>query len=301
MLPAAAAFAIILMMATLPMARAYTQTAYVPVFYRDSGGVCGDLGANIQARFEPDHLGANTSFYETIKEYGHGIARNTGFGDFKFDEQTDGSQYVDSSGTTQYPSTEVYGDFHGYKITSVNITISEPVNGSSNPPWVSMSSQAVSLSANFSTAVDEFESQVSESSTWIWGNYTAMSSSGTVLHEWSIAVKTLGVSQPYHHYAVTGEIDGEENVTGSSEPGYAVLNSGTDFRIETVIHPSSISDFTSEKDVTYNGFTKYSTPCITTFTDEEGDWTSALTDPYSYGSSGTVPSSNEAYQWVYVS
>jgi len=292
------AFFVILMMGTLPMAHAYTGTAYVPVFYRDSSGTCSNLGNNMQARFEPDHLGANTSFYETINVHGYADTRNTGVGDFKFDEQADGTKFTVSN-VDYYPSTEVYGNFHGYKIISVNITISEPINGTGQALNYQQLSQAVSYTgANFSSAVDEFETQISQNSVNIWANYSIISSSGTVLHEWSIQKTTSGTGQPYNHYGLTAQIAGEETA------GYVLVNSGTDFRIETVIHPSSLTDFTKESDVSYNGFTKFSTPCTNTFTygytDEEGDWTSPSGDPYTYGSANTVPASNEAYQFVYV-
>lgn len=298
----ASAILIILMMGTLPMARSFTGTAYVPVFYRDSSGTCSNLGNNMQARFEPDHLGANTSFYETINVHGYADTRNTGVGDFKFDEQADGTKFTVST-VDYYPSTEVYGNFHGYKIISVNITISEPIGGTGVALNYQMLSQAVSYTgANFSSAVDEFETQISQNSANIWGNYSIISSSGTVLHEWSIQKTTSGTGQPYNHYGLTSQIAGEESA------GYAVVKSGTDFRIETVIHPSTLTDFTTESDVSYtpanNGFVNFSTPCTNTFTngytDEEGDWTSTPGNPYTYGSANTVPASNEAYQFVYV-
>ncbi|MDG6967152.1 MAG: hypothetical protein JRN58_03195 [Nitrososphaerota archaeon] len=288
---------IILMIGTLPMAHAFKNvTAYTPVFWRqNSSGGCDNLGNNIQARFEPD----NSTGAMTIKAVGtqaQTYSNNNGTGDFRFDEQADGQDYYVGGNGPYEPATEAYGNFRGYEIVSVNITYTEPLNGGGSAPVTGMLSQAVSYNSNYnfsSGGWDEFEWQISQSSTYIWTNYSIISSSGTVLKEWSIAKDTSGVGQPYSHFAVTSQIDGLDN------EGYAVVNSGTDFRIESVI-PSAVTDFTSHEVLAYTSpFTSYNVPpsgttCITTSSDDEGD-------SATYNSVITNVTSNEAYQYYDVS
>jgi hypothetical protein len=295
-----AAISIILMMGALPIATAFTSSedAYTALFYRDSSGTCSDLGTNIQARFEWDISGGtNNTNTMAINEVGNetGIAKNDVFGAFKFDEFPLGLEYL-VDGNPYYPGVESYANFRNYSIFSVNMTVTEPSAGFGAATVTHSISSAVTYDANFSTAKDQFRIAITQTTTDIETYYYIISSSGTVLQTWTLDQSLSGVTlaPPYAHYVVSDEIDGLEN------QGYAIVKSGTDFQIESVIQPSTAIDFIGHQTpATYTGGNNaISVSCtggFNSFCDEEGDDAT-----YTYENYYHSTSSNEAYQWIEV-
>jgi hypothetical protein len=286
-----AAIFTILMMGTLPAARAFSGSATTAEFWRTG---CGDLSSNIQARFEWDVTNFNAM---TIKEVGQqGNSYNNVDGGFELDEFTQGYYYAANVAQYQYPGVEALADFRHYQIFGVNLTVTAPVNGLSNPTvqYATLNMSASYLSANFSTAADEFQIIISQSSTAITAEYDIISSTGTTLQSWSQPkdLSTVSNVPPYTNYGVSDELHGLEKL------GFAHVLTGTDFQIESVIHPYTATDFTGHQFVSYTQnsmFSEGSPLCFTTFAEDEG--TDAT---YTYGASGPVQSSNEYYQYVEV-
>ena len=285
-----AAISIILMMGTLPMVHAFTSTdAYSADFNRTS---CSDLGTNIQARFEPDVSSGNSSNTMTIKEVGSQSSFNND-GAFKFDETSEGQEYYASNlGAYQYPSIEGYSNFHAYNITSANLTLSEPIDGTSNAVVLDQLSMKASYNANFSSTGDEFTIAITQSSTDIVILYHIVSSSGVLLDHWTLDQPISGtLNPPYHNYLAVDELAGLES------EGYAILHSGTDVQIESVIQPDTVSDFTAYYTIhSTASFQQFTTPCVSWYTDDEGGGVGTWT----YQTSGTDSTSNEAYQYTEV-
>lgn len=291
---------ILLMMGTLPMVRAiplnYSGPAYTAVFYRTG---CGFLGNNIQARFEWDISGgSNNTNTMAIKEYGsNGYSQYNHDGFFKFDEKAVNYSYTPPGGSAQYPGIEAFANFHNYTINSVDLIVWEPYNGLGQAmPTYQNASSLFSYSANFSSAKDEFSIQVIQSSTQVEALYRIISSTGSDLKSTTLTVQFSGdtLQPPYKNAAVSDEIDGLESV------GYANMFSGTDFQIESVINPSTATDFTGYVATTYSGTSNafsLSPHCnLSSYVDEEGDGAT-----YSSSSTtNTVSVSNEAYQYVEV-
>jgi len=290
------------MIGTLPIARAFSGTAYTAEFWISSPGCPIDLGNNngsdIQARFETDF---NTGQL-VINEVGQQNSTNVD-GDFKFDEFTQG-YYVIAGPTSEYPGVEAWGDFQSYLFHDIGMTVTAPADGTGNAATI-FPSQHMSefYGANFSTAKDEFQIIISQSSSGIVAEFDIINAVGTVLANptltWSFP---SGHSNPppYANYGVSDELVGLELY------GNANLLSGTDFQIESVIHPYTQTSFTGYYTQPYQqtspGVGSQFTippnggPCFTTWSEDEG--VSSAT--YTYGSSGPVQSSNEYYQYVEV-
>lgn len=264
------------------MVRAFTGTAYTAEFWRTG---CGDLSSNIQARFEWDVSNGNAM---TIKEVGQqtGKTWNNVDGAFKFDEFAQGYYYAANLGLYQYPSIQPAGDLRHYKIYASNLTITAPINGLRNGAVLEPVLNAThTYSANFSTASDEFQIIISQSSTAIVAEYDVINSGGTTLDTWSQTqdLSTVSNPPPYSNYGVSAELDGLEST------GYAHILSGTDFQIELVIHPYTATDFTGYQTVSYTQtqqFSEGSPSCFTTYAEDEGTDAS-----YTYGAYRTVQSS----------
>jgi hypothetical protein len=327
-LPIVTSILVILMMGTLPIASAnnsgpgrssaghanyampgrlqpvppnYSGPAYTAVFYRTG---CGFLGNDIQARYEWDISGGNNSNTMAIKEYGSNnkFTRYNHDGFFKFDEKAVNYSYTPSMMSTQYPGIEAFANFHNYTINSVDLITSVPENGYPGQPLPLNPENASSLfsySANFSNAKDELSIQIIQSSTQVEALFRILSSSGVALKSTTLNVQFSGVTlpPPYKTAAVSDEIDGLDTL---HNPGYANMFSGTDFQIESVINPSTATDFTGYAATSYSGTSNafsLSPHCnLSSFVDEEGDGAT-----YSSSSTtGTVSVNNEAYQYVKV-
>jgi hypothetical protein len=299
---------IILMMGTLPIARAnYSGPAYTALFYRTS---CGNLqtgtSTNIEARFEWDISGGtNNTNTMTVKEYGSNsnITSWNKDGYFKLDEKALNENYNYTGETLpQYPGIEAYATFHQYKIAFLGLIVTEPTNGTGTSTKTYIVNTTASYpSANFSSAKDELQTQIlqgqySSTSGYIEAEFNLIDTTGTTLMTWtrSLPISDASIPPPYENAAVSDEIDGVEFIA------YANMMSGTDFQIESVIHPSTLTDFTGEKDLQYSGTSnKFSitscSPTLTSYVDEEGDGAT-----YTFEKASTTPSSNEAWQYFEV-
>jgi hypothetical protein len=296
---ALAGLAIILMISTPPLVNAFTGvTSYASEFYRTS---CTPLGNFIQARFNWDIQNSDNLI---IKEVGvGGASKNDVPGAFKFEEFPVNQNYTTLGYGTQYPGIEAWANFRHYEMYSVNISISEPTNTNSDAVvthQLSIGLDSGPYPVNFSSAADEYQILISQSSTYIWANYSIVSSSGTTIHEWSIAQPYSGVIEPppYKSTTVSDALLGLDPTEG-----YASVLPGTDFQIESVIHPYQATDYTGYNDFSFskwydNGF-KVSCPApyhpVQTYFDEEG--TNAV---YSELKNGTYQPSNEAFQYFEV-
>jgi hypothetical protein len=295
-----AAFSIILMMWTSPMVHAYsfTGTAYTAEFYRTG---CGDLGSWIQARFTTDV----STLAMTIKETGTQAkiySNNNGTGAFILGEFAQGYYYASNVGLYQFPGIDAEVDFRHYLIYAVNLTVTAPVNGLSNMAVMfHRINNTESLSANFSSAGDQLQTLITQNSpptSTIVPSYTIVSSSGATLASWSQMWPFPSNDTnppPYAHYGVSDSLHGLEKT------GYAHVLSGTDFQIESLIHPYTATDFTGYYDQSYTYVQQFTIPhsgppCLVTYGEDEG------TDEVlpSTSTAGTMPSSNEAYQYVEV-
>jgi hypothetical protein len=221
-----------------------------------------------------------------------GLTKNNVFGAFKFDANPIGLQYF-VSGQGYYPGIEAYVNLRNYTIFSVNLTLTEPTSGRASPTVTNLWSSAVTYNANFSTAKDEFNIYIAQSSTDIEATYRIFSSSGTILQTWTLDQSYSGVSSPppYPHYVASDELDGLETV------GYAHVLSGTDFQIESVINTAA-TDFTHYQNVSYTGASNaFSiTNCgLSSYVDEEGD-DMTLPSVSSHNNNGV----DEAWQYVKV-
>jgi hypothetical protein len=294
---AAISIVLILMMGAVQTASAFASTehANAAVFYRTG---CGDLGNNIQARYEWDISGGNNTNTMTIKEKGNeSNSNNNVFGAFKFVDFPVGEySYGNNPVVHQYPGVEAYANFRHYEQFSVNATFTEPTAGTSSPTTTSVWSAPDSYTANMSTAKDQFKIIVSQTSTDIITYFYTISSTGSVLHSYNLDQSYSGVTNkpPYHnHYAVAAYLDGLD-----PNAGYAIVKSGTDFQIESLISPSTITDFTQHlvKDYTGGNWALSIPSCsLDTYVDEEGD-----NAAYTFGNSGTTSAGNEAYQYYKV-
>jgi hypothetical protein len=221
-------------------------------------------------------------------------------GDFKFDEFPQGYYYASNFAQYEYPGVEAWGDFHSYFFYDIGLTVTAPVDGLSNPPIIFTTTNTLeSYNANFSTAADEYQIIVSQSSTGITAENDIISSSGTILahptQTWPYPSSGHSNPPPYTNYGVSDELVGLELY------GNAHMLSGTDFQIESVVHLST--DFTGYTTQSYTQtspgvgslFTIPSTgpPCFTTWSEDEA--TDATYTYYTYGTT-----SNEAYQIVEV-
>ena len=173
------------------------------------------------------------------------------------------------------------------------------MDGLSNVPIIyTTTPTSESYSANFSTAKDEYQIIVKQTSTGITAENDIISPPGTKLinlvQTWNYP---SGHSNPppYTNYCVSDELDGLESV------GNAHMLSGTDFQIESVVHYAA--DFTGYKTQNYTesgGYgVQFTEPpsgpsCFTTYSEDEG--TDAT---YTFYKASTT--SNEAYQIVEVS
>jgi hypothetical protein len=275
-----------------------TETTWVPVFYRTG---CGDLGNTIQARFEWDISGGtNNTNTMTIKEHGHYANKNNVSGAFKFVDFPIGEYSYGSPVVHQYPGIYAFANFVKYEQYSVNTTMTEPTAGLSSPTTTVSMSAPDSYTANMSIAKDEFEIIIAQTSTDIIAYFYTWSSTGSLLHSYNLDQSFSGVTHkpPYHeHYALTAELDGIDPGTGN--PGYANLTSGTDFQIEGLISPSTITDFTQHLVDNFKGSSNniLSIPScsLTSYPDEEG-----VNGLYTFENSSTTSSGNEAYQYYKV-
>jgi hypothetical protein len=295
---AAISIILILMMGPFQVVHAsgFSGAAYTALFYRTG---CEDLSTPIQARFEWDISGGtNNTNTMTIKDVGtQGLTKNLVFGAFKFNEFALGDNY-NVNANPYYPGIEAFANFRNYSIFAVNMTETEPSNGLGAATVSNYISMAVTYSANFSTAKDQFRISITQTSTDVVAYYYIISSSGTVLHTWSLdqPLSSVTLKPPYHHYVVSDELDGLE------VEGYASVHSGTDFQIESVIHPSTATDFIGYQTLTYHGSTTspfneftLSSCSLTSWVDEEGDNATYTYDNYWHNTA-----SNEAYQYVTV-
>ena len=285
-----------------PMAHAFSdETAYTADFYRTScGSDSGNLGSPIEARFGPDVTSGNsTSDTMTIYEYGSvdtpsNYSNNEGDGYFKFSQQAVGYEYTATNGTTYYPSTEALVDFKGYQIQEVQLQFSEPVFGTDSPYLYLNSTSAASYSGYpFDSTTSEFEISIAYDSTAIVAEFYVISSGGSILDSWGIYYDMSGYSSDYlpptyHHVVAVDELAGLE------DEGYATLESGTDFQIESII--PMVSDFTDYNTQNYTeAFQHVTEPSCTTYaTDDEGGGTGT------WGSEEYAWNGYEAYQYVEV-
>jgi len=283
----------ILMMGTSQTAHAaYTANAYTAEFWRTS---CVDLGTWIQARFTTD-IGTSHLIIKAIGS--NGTSGHNGFGYFKFDEFTQG-YYQSSPNTYQYPGIQAVADYHHYELNYSVLGVTAPVYGTGSAPMFFNTSLPESYSANFSTAADQLQILITQTTTKVWANYSIISS-GTTVKTWSLFVDLSSYTnrvQPFTNYGVSDELDGLEKA------GYATVLSGTDFQIESVIHPYTATDFTGYKDQNYTHYQSQftippsGTKCFSTYPDDEG--TSEVLPSTSTASQ--YQPSNEAYQYVEVS
>ena len=289
----AAIFAILMMGTSQTAHAAYTANAYTAEFWRTS---CVDLGPWIQARFTTD-IGTS---HLIIKDIGkNGTSGNNGDGYFKFDEFTQG-YYASSPNTYQYPGIQAVAIFHHYELNYSVLGATAPVYGLSSAPMFFNATSPESYSANFSTAADQLQILITQTTTKVWANYSIISSSGTTLKTWSLSVDLssyVNRQQPFANYGVSDELDGLEKA------GYASVLSGTDFQIESVIHPYTATDFTGYKDQNYTHYQSQftippsGTKCFSTYPDDEG--TSEVLP--STSTANQYQPSNEAYQYIEVS
>jgi hypothetical protein len=231
---------------------------------------------------------------------GSSITNNNVFGGFKFQANPIGLQYFALVGGVDHeywPSIQAFADFRHYNIFAVNMTITEPTSGTSSAPLTETDNLAVSEQnpENFSTAKDEFQILITQTSTDIQAYFYVISSSGSILNNWNLDLSFSGVTSPppYNHYVVSDELDGLE-IDGSAN-----LLSGTDFQIESLISPSTITDFTMHQTASYTDSSNALsvTNCgLSSFTDEEGNNSPTIT----YKTASTSGSGNEAYQYVEV-
>lgn len=145
--------------------------------------------------------------------------------------------------------------------------------------------------------------QILQSSTYVEAEYNIISSSGTSLMTWTETdtLSSITLYPPYENVGVSDELSGLES------EGYAQIESGTDFQIESVIHPDTATDFTGHYVLSFSSSTgtQFSitscSPTFTSFVDEEGVGPGATgSSPYTYGTAGAVSSSNEYYQYIEV-
>ena len=232
-----------------------------------------------------------------IKEVGQQNGSNV-FGDFKFDEFPQGYYYAANVGQYEYPGVEAWGDFHGYNIYDLGLTVDAPVNGISNAPKIFTTTNTLeTYSANFSTAKDEYQIKITQTSTGITAENDIISSSGTTLdnptQSWTFP-SNYSSSPPYTNYGVSDELDGLET------QGAAIMKAGTDFQIESVVHyATDFTGYTTQSYTESGGVgSQFSEPpsgpsCFTTYSEDEG--TDAT---YTFYKASTT--SNEAYQIVEV-
>lgn len=284
----------------------YSGPAYTAVFYRTG---CGFLGNDIQARYEWDISGGNNSNTMAIKELGSNnkFTQYNHDGYFKLDQKAVNFSYTPPNMNPQFPGIEVFANFHDYNISSVDLITSVPENGYPGNPLPlnpeNMSSR-FTYAANFSSAKDELSIsilQFGSPSNEVEALFRIISSTGASLKSTTLIVQfpSATLPPPYKMAAVSDEIDGLDTL---NNPGYANMISGNDFQIESVIQPSTATDFTGYQMTTYSGGIgnnafSLSPHCnLSSFVDEEGD--NAV---YSSSSTtGTVTSTNEAYQYVKV-
>ncbi len=297
LLIAAISFVLILMTGTAQTVSAFptTQTTWVPVFYRTG---CGDLGNSIQARFGWDISGGtNNTNTMTINEHGYEATRNNVTGSFKLLDFPIGEYSYGSPVVHQYPGIYSFANFLQYKQTSVNATITEPTAGLMSPTTTVSASYADSYTANIGTGNYEFKIVISQGTNDITSYFYTINSTGSVIHEYALDVSFSSVMDkpPYHeHYALTAELDGID-----PGEGYANMTSGTDFQIEGLISPSTITDFTQDLVDSFKGSSgqTLSIPScsLMSFPDEEG-----VNGMYTLPNSGTSTAGNEAWQYYKV-
>jgi len=228
----------------------------------------------------------------TIKEHGYESTKNNVSGAFKFVNFPIGEYSYGSPVTHQYPGIYASATFHHYEQFGVNATLTEPTAGTSSPTTTVSLSNLDSYTANMSTAKDEFEITIAQTSTDIIVYFYTWSSTGSLLHSITLDQSFSGVTvkPPYHeHYALTAELDGLD-----PGEGYANMTSGTDFQIEGLISPSTITDFTKHLvDNFTGGNANLSIPScsLNSYPDEEG-----VNGLYTLPNSGTSTSGNEVWQ-----
>ena len=294
------------MIGALPIAHAnYSGPAYTAVFYRT--GCSGDLSTNIQARFEWDVSGGNNTNTMAIKEYGTNSQYSVDNGDgyFKFDEEAMSPSYSIANGSIYYPSIQAYVYVRQYNIDGVGFIMQEPVYDSSHAPkFFNLTRTVPTYNANLSSARDELQIQIIQSlspNAAVEAEFNLISSSGVNLMTWTASEALQNYTNGLPEYTNVAVSD---VVNGLQERGYANFFSGTDFQIESVIHPSTLTDFLGYDMVTYHDLgvsnaNKFSLPppCnFTSFVDEEGDGATFS----SSSTTGTKSVSNEAYQYVKV-
>jgi hypothetical protein len=292
----------ILMMGTLPAVRGsnFSGNAYTAEFWRSSPACPIDLGSWIQARFTSD---AGTLVIKETGTQAKLYSNNNGTGDFIFGENTQGYYYDGNALTFQYPGVDAEADFRHYELFGVNLTVTAPVSGTNDLTLrFPRMNYTTSYSANFSSAADQLQILITQNgppTSTIVATYTIISPSGTTLdtvtQTWTFPSQYTN-PPPYANYGVSDLLHGLEKF------GYAHVLSGTDFQIESVIHPSTATDFTGYEALQYDGSQSQFTippsggPCFSSYPEDEG------TDEVlpSTSTTGTVQSSNEAYQYVKV-
>ena len=300
-----AAIFVILMMGTVPMERVagWTGTGYTAEFWISSASCPINLGPWIQARFTTD-VGTGHLVIKEVDQQNSITKNNNVDGDFMMDEFAQGYYYASNLLQFEYPGVDAEADFRQYKLFASNLTVTAPVYGTNSAPKIfPRLNDLVSYGDNFSIAADQLQILITQNSpptSTIVPTYTILSGSGTTLKSWTQTWPFPSNDTnppPYANYGVSDELDGLESVS------YAHVLSGTDFQIESVIHPYTAT-FSGYHDQSYTyppsvQFTEPPTggPCFTTWAEDEG------TDEVlpSTSTTGTVPGSNEAYQYVEVS
>lgn len=267
-------------------ASAFTGTTYNIMFYRTA---CGSLGNDIQGRFEPD---IGTGSFK-INEVGSqtGEATHNADGAFKFDVFAHIPSYTNSFGTF-YPGIEAAANFLKSEVAYVYLTTLQlPVAGTSDPGNGQFTNQTHSYSMNFSSTSGEMYIRIHQNSTKIWATYAIISGGGSTVANWTLSQDYSSYTNPppYTNENVNLAISGLENT------GYAVIHSGTDFQMETVIHPD-VSDYSGETSISWSGGNALeSSPCASYYTDDEGG-----NATYTYVGYGAISASHEAYQYMTV-
>lgn len=225
--------------------------------------------------------------------------KNNGTGDFILGENTQGYYDTQSNGF-QYPGVDAEADFRGYNLFGVNLTVTAPVYGTNGVtktfPRMNMTT---SYNTSFNSSGDQLHILITQNgrpTSTIVAKYTVTSSSGAALHvvtqTWHFPSNDSN-PPPYVNYGVSDLVHGLE------KHGYANVLSGTDLRIESVIHPD-VTDFTGYEALQYNGSQLQFTvppmggPCFSSYPEDEGTNESLS----STSITGTVPGSNEAYQYA---
>jgi hypothetical protein len=277
---------LIILMITARTAQAFSGTSYNTMFNRTG---CSTLGTDIQGRYEYD-IGTG-SFTTNEKGSQTGLTSHNSDGAFKFDNYAHGAQVNAGQLGLYYTGWEASVAFLKYEPAFITFSTLTAANGTSSSVHVGFQNATHSLTENFSSTSDELYIRIHQNSSRMWATYAFISGSGSTLANWTLSQKFDGSNlPPYITYNVNLAIAGLENT------GYAVMHTGTDFQMESVIHPD-VSDYTAHPSITWSGGAAGETgSCNNYETDDEGE-----NATYTFGGSGTVSASHEAYEYMEVS